>query len=160
MTTFIKSKIIYLILLLAGFSLSSLTGCMYGLNVYDANHTKNIIPGIEKANAVDATFVSILATGRGLAPENGSEQKKKLLADRAAVVDAYRNLSERITGFILAGYTNQGLNEISIDRIRVESNTYIRGAQVLEVVYFEGVSTATVKVLVPANKKFMIVPNQ
>ncbi|MEA3465902.1 MAG: LPP20 family lipoprotein [Thermodesulfobacteriota bacterium] len=157
MPIFIKPKTAIVNLLLAGIILFALSGCISSMDVYDAhNQAGNVIPGIEKTNDEDALFVSFVATGQGLAPEVGSDQKKKLLADRAAVVDAYRNLSERVTGFIVDGYTRQGMSEISIDKIRVESNTYIRGAKVVDVVYAEGVSTATIKVLLPTNKRFLV----
>ena len=157
MSIFIKARTVVINLLLAGITLFALSGCISNLDIYDAhNQTANAIPGIEKTNDGESLFVSFIATGQGLAPEVGSDQKKKLLADRAAVVDAYRNLAERVTGFIMDGYTKQNMNEIAIDQIRIESNSYVRGAKVLDVAYADGVSIATIKVLVPTNKRFII----
>ncbi len=134
-----------------------LGGCYYPGDYYDPNlpysHQKNshLVPGVEKNEQKDG-FVEISAVGIGIEPESGSSTQKKVLARRAAVVDAYRNLSERLTGMIIESYTSQGKNEIDIDRITSETSSYLRGAKVLGVDHDNGMATATIRVTLRANR--------
>jgi len=134
-----------------------LGGCYYPGDYYDSSlpysHQKNshLVPGVEKNEQKDG-FVEISAVGIGIEPESGSSTQKRVLARRAAVVDAYRNLSERLTGMVIESYTSQGKNEIDIDRITAETSSYLRGAKVLGVDHDNGVATATIRVTLRANR--------
>jgi hypothetical protein len=100
---------------------------------------------------VDPTF-PIIVEGKGVEPNNGSPQQKQLMANRAAIVDAYRNLSERIAGLVVDSHTRQGEFQVSEDYIMSETNSYLRGAKVVTIVNQDGVTTATVKILLPKER--------
>ncbi|MCK9172438.1 MAG: hypothetical protein AB7T15_09210 [Desulfuromonas sp.] len=95
---------------------------------------------------------SVTVTGRGIARPGEDILRGKLLADRAAVVDAYRNLSERVAGLIVESYSRQGEFIIDRDSIHSETNSFLRGARVLEVKHENGISTAYVKIVLPSKR--------
>ncbi len=128
-------------------------GCAKGKLVYEApggQSNKSLIPGIEEGGD-GQSFVLVTAIGQGVPPESGSAQQKMILARRAAVVDAYRNLSERLTGMLVQAYTQQGQNLVSVDQINLQTTSYLRGARIIEVDYEDGLATA--KVLVSIRPK-------
>ncbi|TYT73545.1 hypothetical protein [Desulfobotulus mexicanus] len=109
-----------------------------------AVHSANIVPGVEAEEA--AAKIVVRVRGQGLAPEEGSPARRRYNAERAAVLDGYRQLSERIAGFILDSYTMSGEGDMSHDRIVAETRAYVRGAQIMEVAYAEGMATAEMRV--------------
>ena len=115
---------------------------------------ENLIPGIESEESLNK--IKVLVTGNGLEPETGSPQQRKLLAERAAVIDGYRKLSERLAGTIIKVYSESGNNNISKDQVTSETNAYLRGAQVLSIDFQNGMATANVAVYIePRQLKFM-----
>lgn len=108
--------------------------------------SENVIPGIEAAEAEEK--IRITVTGTGLEPENGTPQYKKLMAERAAIMDGYRKLSERLAGAIIKVYSESGNNSISKDRITSETNAYLRGAQVASVAHENGMALAQINLFI------------
>ncbi|MDY0162039.1 hypothetical protein [Desulfobotulus sp.] len=118
-----------------------------------AIRSANLIPGVEPEES--AVKLMVRVQGQGLAPEKGSPARRRYYAERAAVLDGYRRLSERIAGILLDSYTLAGEGEMGQDRILSETRAYLRGAQVMEVAYSEGMATAEVRVfLVPRQSVF------
>lgn len=140
------------------FLLPALIGCTTGHEVlkYESpikSSTYNLVPGLEPEEASHKILVSV--TGQGLEPENGTRQQKRLMAERAAVIDGYRKLSERLAGTILNAYSAAGYNNVSHDQITAETNAYLRGAQVGFVSHKDGIATAVVKLyLIPREFRF------
>ena len=60
--------------------------------------------------------------------------QQKLMAMRAAQVDAYRNLAEQVQGFRITGNTSVSAFAIQNDSIRTYVDSFIRGARVISVV--------------------------
>lgn len=115
---------------------------------------ENLIPGVESEESLKK--IKILVSGKGLEPETGTPQQKKLMAERAAVVDGYRKLSERLAGTIIKVYSESGNNNISKDQVTSETNAYLRGAQILSMEFQNGLATANVAVYIePRQLKFM-----
>lgn len=113
----------------------------------------HLIPGIEPGESVRKIMVSV--KGEGLSPENGTAEQRRFMAERAAVIDGYRKLSERLAGLILNAQAQSGANTLSHDQVMIETNAYLRGAQVGGVTYHDGYATADVKVyLEPRESKF------
>ena len=117
------------------------------------NSSLHLIPGLEPEEASQKILISV--RGQGIEPETGTPQQKKLMAERAAVIDGYRKISERVAGMIINAYSAAGQNNISVDQITSETNAYLRGAQVNFVSFKDGVASATVKVyMAPREYKF------
>ena len=135
-----------------------LTGCTSSNEVlkYQSDihySTVPIVQGLEPEELGKKITVSV--KGRGIEPENGTPQQKKLIAERAAVLDGYRKLSERIAGTILNAYSTAGYNNITFDQVTSETNAYLRGAQVTFVSFSDGVGTATIRIYIsPRELKF------
>lgn len=84
------------------------------------------------ANGVDYEDNVITATGQGLAPaEIKNRTQAKLLAKRAAMVDAYRNLAEVISGVQIDSQTTVENLMLKSDSIRSEVSGFIKGAKIL-----------------------------
>jgi hypothetical protein len=79
----------------------------------------------------------INVTGSGVAPESGSIAQRKLMAKRAAQVDAYRQLSEQLKGVKIQGETTVENFVTTNDDIRTNVETFIHGAKVVGVRYLE-----------------------
>ena len=83
---------------------------------------------------------TIYVTGIGLAPENPnlSMEQKKMMAERAAVVDGYRKILEKI-GEIKVSSTTTVQNHITTnDTIKVKINGIVKGAKQTGVRHLKG----------------------
>lgn len=117
------------------------------------NSALNLIPGLEPEESSRKILISV--RGQGVEPTTGTPQQRKLMAERAAVIDGYRKISERVAGMIINAYSAAGYNNISVDQVTSETNAYLRGAQVNFVSFKDGVASATVKVyMAPREFKF------
>jgi hypothetical protein len=62
-----------------------------------------------------------------------NQTQLKLLAMRAAKVDAFRNLAEQVYGFRLSGSTTISAFASQHDYVRVHIDAFVRGARVIDV---------------------------
>lgn len=84
----------------------------------------------------------IVATGKGYPPNrNVSSAQKRMLAKRAATIDAYRVLASIVNG--ISGYIVEGQGF-------VKSSGFVKGAEVSDVKYFAN-GKVEVDVIVPVN---------
>lgn len=148
-------KILIALLFTAFFS--GVSGCSTDNQILNyenkINKSDNIVPGIEAPESDEKMMVA--ATGKGLEPEGGSPAQKRFMAERAAIIDGYRKLAERLGGIVLHSSTRAGMSEVSSDVITTEVNTYMRGARVHSVEFKDGYATAEIRVyLAPRDSKF------
>ncbi len=74
----------------------------------------------------------IRTTGYGAPPKSFyPEAQRRLMAMRAAKIDAIRNLAERVSGVQIWGGTTIGDMVVEKDRFRVYLDTHLRGAKVI-----------------------------
>lgn len=107
---------------------------------------QNLIPGVEPGESTNKITISVL--GQGFAPEEGSPPQKKYMAERAATIDGYRRLSERLSGIMINAYSKSGIKGITVDQVTSETNAYIRGAQSRLISYKNGIAIVSTKVFI------------
>jgi len=90
------------------------------------------ISGIIVLETLKTETVTIKATGEGVAPSdsNLANAQKKLLAKRAATVDAYRKLLEKTTLIQVDSETRLSDYMVENDQLTAKVSGYIRGATI------------------------------
>lgn len=80
--------------------------------------------------------VKITGKGQGAPPANAANQAQaRLLAERAAKMDAMRNLAEQVKGVKIRGTTTVKDFVTQDDTIRARVDAYLRGARVVNTTY-------------------------
>jgi len=88
----------------------------------------------------------LFAEGYGVAPKSAPANKKRLLARRAAQIDAYRNLAEMLNGVRVTSETVvEELVAVS-DVVKTKLNTLVKGAVFVEDHYQNEIATVTMKI--------------
>lgn len=113
------------------------TGCAVSPNGYietltpgNSNRVLGKYPGKPNKEGI----VAVNVVGKGIPPENAiSKGQAILMAERAALADGYRKMAERINGIYIQAYLKAGRETIDYDLIRIETETWLRGVQVLEI---------------------------
>ncbi|MDH5229254.1 MAG: LPP20 family lipoprotein [Gammaproteobacteria bacterium] len=83
-------------------------------------------------NGQKAEAIRIRVTGYGAPPKAFyPEAQRRLMSMRAAKIDAYRSLAERVNGVQIWGGTTIGDMVVEKDRFRVYLDTHLRGARVI-----------------------------
>jgi len=95
----------------------------------------------------------VTATGYGVAPEDASLPKQKLLARRAAQLDAYRVLAELVQGVRVSSGTLVSQLTVASDEVKTSVEALIKGAVISEETYDGNVST--VVLTMPLDHKFL-----
>ena len=80
----------------------------------------------------DWAEMTIRTTGRGAYPENVAAAQARLMAERAARVDALRKLTEQIYGLEVRSGTTVRDAVLANDVIRTNFEGFIRGARIVE----------------------------
>jgi len=94
------------------------------------------VPYVETEKGQNIINKTIVASGYGAPPSRLlSDQQKRLLALRAAKLDAIRTLAERISGIHIWGGATMSDLAIKSDRIHVQLDTFIRGARMIAMNY-------------------------
>lgn len=86
---------------------------------------------------VDWTDGLIEVTGMGVEPESGTRAQKRLMAERAALTDAYRKLVEATDGIRVEADTTVKNFAAESDLVRTQLNSFIKGARILETRHLE-----------------------
>ena len=100
---------------------------------------------------------NVRAEGNGVAPKDAqSDAQGRLMAARAAELDAKRKLGERVMGFMIDSSTSVKDFITAHDQIGTQLNGYMTGAHVVST-KFDDVGTATVTVEMPAMQVWEVV---
>lgn len=94
------------------------------------------VPDQQVAPAEQWVPITIRATGGGAPPEKAiNPAQARLMTERAARLDAYRNLLERAYGVAIRAKSTVRDFILKDDTIRSRVEAYIRGAKVIDTVY-------------------------
>jgi len=136
-----------LLIILSGCSSSkqgtAAPGPVLGLNQGDGNAQK---------------VVTFKVIGKGLEPENAlTKGEAKLMAERAAVADGYRQLVEKIKGVYVDAFMEAGFGTVNKDMISTKTQSWLRGVDVVEIRSAEyGITEAHMKLSIYFAKKNMV----
>ena len=93
--------------------------------------------------------VRISATGMGVAPRFAhSPAQSFALAKRAALVDAYRLLAERVGGVKVEGYDTIKNMEVVRSEVRATVSNSIRNAEIIETKFKDGMCEVQLEVVI------------
>ncbi len=127
-----------------------LSGCFFDNQTMKYSIPKesmhNFVAGIEPEES--SGKILVMVKGKGVEPETGTPIQKKIMAERAAVIDGYRKLAERLSGIMIFIQSKIGKNKLSMDQIMVEASVMLKGAQVNSISHHEGFATADVRVYI------------
>jgi len=106
---------------------------------------KDVIQG-SATGGINWSKGTVFASGYGVASDNTPNRKKRLLARRAAQVDAYRNLAEILSGVRISSETVVKDLEAESDIIRTKLNAIIKGALITKDIYQNEIAQVVIEV--------------
>lgn len=144
--------------------LLALSACSIVLSIWGCtnfNFSQSGPGGVLDSSAgkmVNQKVVTFQVTGKGLEPENAlTKGEAVLMAERAAVADGYRRLVEEVRGVYVDAYMKAGRGVINQDEILVHTQSWLRGAEVMEITQAEyGITLAHMRLRINFSKKGMI----
>jgi len=83
----------------------------------------------------DDCYITLYAVGRGAPPKDSefSEVQKYLLAERAAISDGYRLLSEKLEGVFVDAYSKTSDYVVDYDRIHLATRAFLKGVEITSI---------------------------
>jgi hypothetical protein len=117
-------------------------------------------PPVPQTVVIRPQPIKMTATGNGsmgnYSGQNSGQQR--LMAMRAAKIDAYRNLAEQVYGFQISGSTTLNAFAAQNDNVRAFVEAFMRGAKVVDMTASQdGIYEATVELELPADFRDCIV---
>lgn len=89
---------------------------------------------IEETQPLDNNRVVVFkVTGKGMAPETAVRRgEEMILGERAAVLDGYRLLIEKLRGVLIDTYSQKKGVDVDMDTISSQARSYLKGVEILE----------------------------
>jgi hypothetical protein len=89
---------------------------------------------IEESKPLDNDRVVLFkVTGKGMAPETAVRRGEAIiLGERAAVLDGYRLLLEKLRGALVETYSKRKGVDVDMDTISSQAKSYLKGVEILE----------------------------
>tara|TARA_R110001592_G_scaffold7126_1_gene40147 strand:+ start:13667 stop:14320 length:654 start_codon:yes stop_codon:yes gene_type:complete len=107
-----------------------------------------IKPTSEAEKARDSILIRVTGYSAYESEQGAKSESKRLLAQRASKLDAYRALSERVYGIAIKGQSTVKDFMLKEDRFSVGFDSFVRGARVVSINEKKGVGFETVLELV------------
>lgn len=144
-----KRTILFLFLAMAVMAVS-------GCNTYTASPG----PVIEEApgNSANNRIVTFTVKGKGVEPEGAlTKGQARLMAERAAVADGYRQFVEKLRGVYVDAFSKGGFGTIDQDSIKTSTQAILRGVEVKEITHGDyGIAQAVMELRINFTRKGMV----
>ncbi len=120
------------------------------LFIANCGTTNGNLRDINEISGVENVVVTVKGKGAPPRKKDLSDVQKYLFAERAAVLDGYRLLSERLQGVLLTSVSYSNDYTIKSDSVDVLSRVLLKGAKIISITHNEnGVCEAVLKLKVP-----------
>jgi hypothetical protein len=141
-----------LILILSLVSLLSFFGC----NSYKASSGPVIKTAGEDSGL--NRVVTFTVTGKGIEPESAlTKGQARLMAERAAVADGYRQFVEKLRGVYVEAMMSAGYGSVNEEFIQTRTRALLRGVQINEITHGQyGIAAAEMTLRVNFSRQGMI----
>ena len=135
-----------------GLMLSAVVGC----NTYTVSPGPVI--GTAPENAGNHRVVTFTVIGKGVEPEASlTKGQARLMAERAAVADGYRQFVEKIRGVYVQAYSKGGYGAIDKDSLTTSTQAMLRGVEIREITHGEyGIAQAVMQLRINFTRHKMI----
>lgn len=146
-----------LIILSAGLLLFFLSGCTTTGSRSAASAPGDVL-GTTGSNVDNQRVVTFYVIGKGLEPENAlTKGEAVIMAERAAVADGYRQLVEKVRGVYVDAFMKAGRGTVNHDMIQIHTQSWLRGAEIMEVSQGEyGITSARLRLRINFAKQGMV----
>ncbi len=141
---------------LAAFLLIILSGCSFTRQ--DTASAPGQVLELNQGDGNSQKVVTFDVIGKGLEPENAlTKGSARLLAERAAVADGYRQLVEKVKGVYVDAFMKAGFGSVNQDMITTKTQSWLRGVEVVGIREAEyGIMEAHMRLSIYFSKKNMV----
>jgi len=144
--------------------LLAFSACLSVLSIMGCSSINSVVGGSGGVLDSSANYVAkhkvvtFQVTGKGLEPENAlTKGEAILMAERAAIADGYRQLVEKVRGVYVDAYTKAGWGSVNQDTIQVQTQSWLRGTEVMEITRADyGITEARLRLSVNFSKRGMV----
>ena len=114
--------------------------------------------GLDQGDRNSQKVVTFEVIGKGLEPENAlTKGEAKIMAERAAVADGYRQLVEKVKGVYVDAFMKAGFGTVNQDMITTKTQSWLRGVDIVEVRFAaHGITEAVMELSIYFAKKDMV----
>jgi len=109
-----------------------LSGCSF--TGPDRKVSPGPVLGLNQDDTSSRKVVTFEVIGKGLEPEKAlTKGEAKLMAERAAVADGYRQLVEKVRGVYVEAFMKAGFGSVSQEVITTKTQSWLRGVEIVEI---------------------------
>lgn len=114
--------------------------------------------GMNSGDGASRKVVTFDVIGKGLEPENAlTKGAARLMAERAAVADGYRQLVEKVSGVYVDAFMKAGFGTVNQETIITKTQSWLRGVEMIELRQAEyGIMEAHMQLTIYFAKKDMV----
>ena len=112
----------------------------------------------DPGNSNDNRIVTFMVKGKGVEPEASiTKGQARLMAERAAVADGYRQFVEKLRGVYVEAFTKSGYGIVDKDFLYTRTQSLLRGVEIKEITHGEyGIAQAVMELRVNFSRHGMI----
>ncbi len=127
-----------------------------GCNIYQASPGPVVKSGSDQND--QNRIVTFTVTGKGVEPEAAlTRGQARLMAERAAVADGYRQFVEKLEGVFVEAYARGGYGTIDKDMLKTSTRAVLRGVEVKEITHGDlGIARAVMQLRINFTRRGMI----
>lgn len=114
--------------------------------------------GLDQGDSNSQKVVTFEVIGKGLEPENAlTKGEARIMAERAAVADGYRQLVEKVRGVYVDAFMKAGFGTVNQDMITTKTQSWLRGVDIVEIRFAEyGITEAVMELSIYFARKDMV----